>query len=140
MIIKTFIQGENDKELFGLLGSIVLSKEVHKQLGTAITTADKDQWLLAFDKEDNLLGFATFRKIKSTKAIHIRFVYAFDCINKKKIVGKLIKNLMSYFEVYTVWTNARDDEEYWYELGFINKKGTRNTGKFVRFEKDLKDD
>lgn len=47
---------------------------------------------------------------------------------------------MSYFEVYTVWTNARDDEEYWYELGFINKKGTRNTGKFVRFEKDLKDD
>ena len=75
MKILTYTQGENDQELFGLLGPWLTDKKVHDELGMAITSQTGDVWRLGF-LENIKVGFSLERQTKSTNAIHLRFIYA----------------------------------------------------------------
>lgn len=135
MAIKKYIQGYNDTELFSILGSLLVDQDVHKELGTAITSKNNDIWYVQTNAE-GFVSFALLRSMKSTNAIHLRFIYGLQLTPLiKKIVNDCKRKKLK-----SIWTNARDTDKLWYKNGFINKKGTNSTGKFVRFEKDLKND
>ena len=135
MKIKKYIQGENDQELFGILGFWLTNQEVHKELGTAITSKRDDIWYIQ-TVGDKAISFALVRKTSSTNALHLRFIYG---LYQDKLMERILKD-SKIDNLSMVWTNARDTDKIWSKFGFVNKRSTSNTGKFVRFEKELKDD
>ena len=135
MKIEKYIQGKDDKKFFALLGFWLTSQEVHKELGTAITSKSDDVWYVQ-TVDNNAVSFALCRKTKSTNAMHLRFIYG---LHKEKLLDRVIVDCRND-SLSTIWTNARDTENLWSTFGFVNTKGTDNTGKFVRFEKELKND
>jgi hypothetical protein len=132
MMIKLFIQGENNKELFGLIGEIVTSKILHKELGMAITSEHNDLWYLNI-KKDKCEGFALARLTKSTNAIHVRFLSGSKSI-KNDLLKRIIKDSKDK-NLKSIWTNDRETETIWEENDFNKKPQSRGT--FCRWEKDL---
>jgi len=133
MLIQKYVQGRDNKQIFGNVSTWLTSQSVHEELGMAITSKDDDFWYLAFLKE-SLIGFAVTRKIKSTNAYHVRFVYA-DPKTKNSIIQKILKDGQNE-EINNIWTNDRETEQVWKELNFSFKKRAR--GSFGRWEKSLK--
>lgn len=132
MKILTYTQGENDQELFGLLGPWLTDKKVHDELGMAITSQTGDVWRLGF-LENIKVGFSLERQTKSTNAIHIRFIYA-DPDSKKALIEEAIKNAQEK-GCGSIWTNDRKSEKSWKRFGFAFTPRAR--GEFGRWEKQL---
>jgi len=132
VLAKKYIQGINDKEIFGNLGSWLTSKKVHDELGMAITSQSDDVWYIAFLK-DTVVGFLLYRKTKSTNAIHIRFVYGAP--NEKELLISKVIDDATKEDIKTVWTNDRVSESIWKKLNF--KFTPRNRGEFGRWERKL---
>ena len=84
MKIERYIQGKDDKEIFCNVGSWLTSKSVHDQLGMAITSQENDIWYIV-SLNDVVIGFALVRAMKSTNALHIRFIYT-DTNTKKVLI------------------------------------------------------
>lgn len=132
MKITTYIQGENDQELFGHLGVWLTNKQIHEELGMAITSQTGDVWRVVF--LDNVkVGFSLERETKSTNAIHIRFIYA-DPDRKKTLIQEAIKGAKEK-NCSAIWTNDRQSEKIWKALGFTFNPRAR--GEFGRWEKKL---
>jgi len=132
-MIQTFTQNENsDKEIFGLLGSWMTSKKVHDELGMAITSQDSDIWYIK-TQNNEALGFALARFVKSTNAIHVRFLFGEYSI-KKELLKEIIK-IGKKDKIKSVWTNDRKTEKLWKEQRFIATFRAR--GEFCRWEKEL---
>jgi len=135
MKIEKYIQGKDDKAFFGLLGFWLTSQDVHKELGTAITSKSDDVWYVQ-TVDSQAVSFVLGRKTKSTNAMHLIFIYG---LHKDKILKKVIADCTND-GLSMLWTNARDTDKIWSQFGFKNKRETNGTGKFTRFEKELKDD
>ena len=128
MKLTTYIQGDDDNQkLFSEIGVFLISKKVHDELGTAITTQNSDTWITATNKSGKCLGFITYRQLKN--GIHIRFVYGED----ETIHNKLIETVLIKIGSYSVWTNDRKTATIWKEFGF--KAKPRATGNFCRWER-----
>lgn len=139
-MIKEFILGADwrtDNELFGMVGSRILDVNVHNRLGAAVTSKPGDVWYVTLTEKKDVRGFAVLRIMKSTKALHIRFIYS-DLEKDKMLRQNLIRKALGYAEregLKMAWTNDRDTEHQWAELGFVAQLKTR--GSFVRWEKTL---
>lgn len=137
MRIDKLIQGKDDRVIFGTVGSLLTDKKVHEELGMAITSKDDDEWYIIYNGND-LLGFAVTRKTKSTKALHIRFLYLLDIDQahkfKKLLIKEIIKNATND-NLKAVWTNDRKKERVWKDLKFDFTE--RSRGEFGRWEKKL---
>jgi len=132
-MIQALVQNEsNSKKIFGLLGSWLTSKKVHDELGMAITSQDNDIWYIKIEN-DTVLGFSLTRFIKSTNAIHVRFLFGEYSI-KKELLKEIIKNAKKE-KIKSVWTNDRKTEKLWKEQKFLAT--IRARGEFCRWEKDL---
>ncbi len=132
-IVKKYVQGIDNKEIFGNIGSWLTNKKVHDELGMAITSQDGDIWYISF-LNNVVTGFALYRKTKSTNAIHVRFVYGAP--NEKEMLVKKIIEDAKNENIKTVWTNDRKSEAVWKKLKF--KFTPRNRGEFGRWEREIK--
>jgi len=130
-MIKKFIQTENNPELFSLIGNYIVSKKVHDELGTAITTNEDDKWFVKIVK-NKAVAFLTMREMKNG-AVHIRFVYGSQS-DKKELITETINSYTSC----KIWTNDRETEILWSELEFNMISKAR--GSFCRWERENKDD
>lgn len=133
MKMNKYTQGMDDKEIFYKIGAWLTNRNVHEELGMAITSQNDDIWYIS-SLNSISTGFALTRATKSTNAIHIRFVYS-DLHTKKSFIQTIIK----YAEennIKSVWTNDRKTEKVWKSLGFTFISRTR--GEFGRWEKELK--
>ena len=116
MELKLYQQGESpesDKELFGTLGSSIISEEVHEQLGIAVSGRNGDCWAVATE-ENTLKGFAQYRVMKNGNT-HIRYVYGLDKKIKLALIRFCLKEIGKKGDVYT---NDRGKESAWKTLGF----------------------
>jgi hypothetical protein len=133
MNIKKYKQGINDRDIFCKVGSWLTNKDVHDELGMAITSQKDDNWYIS-SLNNITTGFALTRATKSTNAIHIRFIYS-DVDTKKRFI-KTILDEVKENNITSVWTNDRKSEKIWKELGFSFTKRAR--GEFGRWQKELK--
>lgn len=132
MQIEKYTQGTDDRDIFFKIGAWLTSKNVHDELGMAITSQTDDIWYIS-SLNNISTGFALTRPTKSTNAIHIRFVYS-DINTKKIFIQTIIKNAKEN-NIHSVWTNDRKTEKVWKELGFSFTSRAR--GEFGRWEKEL---
>ena len=132
MKIERYVQGKDDKEIFCNVGSWLTSKSVHDQLGMAITSQENDIWYIV-SLNDVVIGFALVRAMKSTNALHIRFIYT-DTNTKKVLIKKIIEDAKKD-GIKSIWTNDREKEAVWKSLKFSFTKRAR--GEFGRWEKEI---
>lgn len=140
MTIKTTIQGTDptaDRELFGLLGTLLTDARVHDQLGMAVTTRPGDIWHVALDKHGGVNGFAVVRPLKSRKSAHIRYLFAINSPirTQRSLVEKIIADARDN-ELEALHTNDRASNTTWAQLGFKIIPSNRR-GAFVRWQLDL---
>lgn len=133
MQIDKYTQGINDKDIFFKIGAWLTDKNVHEELGMAITSQKEDIWYIS-SLNNISTGFALTRATKSTNAIHVRFVYS-DIETKKRFIQTIIKDAKDN-NIKSVWTNDRKTEQVWKNLGFTFTGRAR--GEFGRWEKELK--
>jgi len=132
MKIERYTQGKDDQEIFCNVGSWLTNKAVHDELGMAITSQENDIWYIV-SLNDVTIGFALTRVMKSTNALHIRFVYA-DTKSKKILLKKIIEYVKKD-GIKSIWTNDREKETVWKSLKFSFTKRAR--GEFGRWEKEI---
>lgn len=133
MEIRQFVQGPNDKELFGLVGHWVTSKDVHTALGGPVTSDTGDMWLVAMDG-DTPLGFALAHPLAGG-SVHIKQLFAQDKAEQTR--AALLKALLPMLtDVSRVYTFARESDTLWAKHGFSWKARAR--GEFGTYEKESK--
>ena len=133
-MIKQFIQGaDTDSDLFGLIGKWAISKEVHEQLGVAVTGEAGDVWLVKI-KAGEPTGFAQMRVFKTNKA-HLRYLFSESYQEKLELGNAIIKQAKDA-GLESIYTNERRDSPVMPHFEF--KKITDNgKTKFCRWERSL---
>ena len=108
MKIQLYEHGKNDLELFGLVGAMAVSLDVHKSLGVAVTSMPGDMWFVATNDLCETIGFAQIRVLKN-KNMHIRYLYA-ESSNEEKV--NLIRRVIEWandLEIKTLYTKSWTD-------------------------------
>lgn len=134
--MKEYVQGKNkkaDRELFGLVGSLLVDPKIQEQFGMAVVTLPGDLWFVSITAKGDLRGFVTGRIMKNG-AMHLRYVYAPAKLAKKALIQRSL-NMAQKEKLKSVWTNDRESEEIWAEFDFI--KTSRQRGTFCRWEKTI---
>lgn len=137
-MIEHFEQGLDasmDRKLFGFVGARIADAEVHKELGSAITSKPGDYWWLAIGSKSDLRGFATGRRLKNG-TMHLRFIWVgqdgglvYRALAKRAIEHARSRGFTA------VWTNDRASRAEWLELGFVaNPHNAPTSGGFIRWE------
>ena len=134
--MKEYIQGQNkkaDRELFGLVGSLLVDPKIQELFGMAIVTLPEDLWFVSTTAKGDLRGFATGRVMKNA-TLHLRYVYAESKMAKKALIQRAL-NVAKKRDLKAVWTNDRQTETIWAEFDFVSLP--RSRGSFCRWEKDI---
>ena len=134
--MKEYVQGKNkraDRELFSLVGPLLVNAEIQELLGMAIVTMPGDLWFVSTTAKGDLRGFATGRILKN-RSLHLRYVYAESRMAKKGLIQRGL-NAAKKQKLKSVWTNDRETEGIWAEFGFI--KTSRARGVFCRWQKNI---
>lgn len=134
-MIKRYMHGnsDTDKELFCVIGQWAVSEEVHKALGTPVTSRVGDTWYVAFDAVGPA-GFCQIRTLNGGK-VHLRYLF----YNKLPVGKALVTDVLSAISkanAKSIHTNDRKTALIWEKFGFEAKE-TTHKGSFVRWEKDL---
>lgn len=129
-----FKQGENtqsDEALFMIIGRTVLSHEIQKSVGIAITSEDGDWWFVETRPSGTVSAFAIMRLEHEARA-EIRLVYSATQPARNKVCGAAVKKAVE-LGAKELFTHKTADDAVWKELGFkVNKDGKR--GKYERWE------
>ena len=90
-MIKQFIQGRpaTESELFASLGSMVLSEEVHRRLGTSVNSRTGDIWWIFYDRGGARAGFAQARNQKN--GLNVRYLYAIGHDGSSELTDAIVK-------------------------------------------------
>ena len=137
MQITTVVQGKNpaqDRELFAAVGALALHPDVHKALGTAVSSMEGDIWAVALHDDGFCLGFAQARDYAT--GMHLRYVYAPQATVRKQLAKTMIAIAQESNE-RLIYINERSDDKIWTQLGFTFTPRAR--GEFGRWEKPLKE-
>jgi hypothetical protein len=125
----SYIQGENDSELFSKIGHWVVNPDVHKRLGIAVSALPGDIWYV------HESGFLQLRKSKNGN-VHIRFLFTED--EKDVSVQELLiqSALDDNADAELIFTNDRKISKIWKKFKFTEIEKER--GDFCRWEKRKK--
>lgn len=137
MQIKTFVQGKKpaqDRELFAAVGALALHPDVHKALGTAISSTEGDIWAVALGDDGACLGFAQGRDYAT--GMHLRYAYAAQAAVRKQLAKAMIA-IAQESDERVIYINERPSDKLWSQLGFTFTPRAR--GEFGRWEKPLKE-
>lgn len=136
MKIESFTQGStDDKRLFALIGPWLVSRDVHKEQGSPITSDAGDVWHVAID-DGKPIGFA-LTHVQADGAGHVRFLHADRSPAKTR--GELLAAVLAWLkdrDTPRAYTYAREDDAVWNRAGFSFV--TKRRGSFHTFEKVLK--
>jgi hypothetical protein len=131
-VIREFVQtGDDQPDLFGAVGHLLVDPEVHEELGNAVSASEGDVWFLSITPAERCNGFAQLR-IGAGGTAHIRYVYT----TSESVRSPLIKAALAHAKMYnakSVYTNDRKTNAIWTEFGFKSKPNKRG-GNFVRWE------
>ena len=138
MPIKEYIHGDGkDYQLWGNVGRLIVDIEVHKKLGTAISSKEKDIWWVNMTEKSMTTAFASARPMLN-KNLHLRYFYS---VNDNKMELKtLILRAINYAKengFKLIYTNQPKNCALLEQLEF--KPIPRERGVFVKWEMNLKD-
>lgn len=128
-MIRKFIHGKNEMDLFSLVGAMAVNPDLHKKLGNAITSVDGDVWFL-FLKGAEVKGFLQYRTFKNNN-VHIRFLYSED----ESIKKKLLKDALKEIEADQIYTYDKKANDFWKTQGF-NCNNEKSRGEYIKWKKD----
>lgn len=130
-MIRVFVQGEQDQELFGLICPWVVSKAVHNEAGMPVTGEPGDMWLVCEDAEPCV---CQLRLQKNGKG-HIRFMLARTMRDRTALIrhAEKVARGKGAREVYA---NDRCTAVVWAKLGYAMQE-TGRQGEFKRWQKQL---
>ncbi len=136
MKITEYEFGEEGKScrLLVLVWKWVLSKQVHEELGMAITSDSGDVWLVATE-EETPVGFTQIRVLKNKKA-HIRYLFGETKVARRRLARES-EVVACRLGCLSMFTNDREEVRVWESLGYNAAPGARR-GRFVRWEKEIK--
>lgn len=130
-MIRVFVQGEQDQELFGLIGQWVVDKDVHKEAGMPVTGMPGDLWLVC---DDATACFCQLRLQKNSKG-HIRFMLARTVRNRTALIRRAEAEAGKR-GAHEVYANDRRSAAIWAKLGYAMQE-TGRQGEFRRWQKKL---
>ena len=134
-MMKDYIQGgDNDHDLFGLIGALISSKDVHAELGAPLTSVEGDYWFVHVGTSGFSNGFAQMRVLANGTA-HIRYAYSANAAVRSAVIRAAVAKAKK-LEAELVFTSDRKSDETWPELEF-KKQPNKRKGEFVRWERLL---
>lgn len=130
-MIRKYSQGSSrsDRELFGFVGVLAVSKEVHDELGVPVTSEPGDIWLVA-RRGNRAIGFSQMRQRKNGE-VHLRYLYSENLSVRRALLRTAISTSRS-MRSPGIYTNGRKTDRLWKSLGFKVSGGA--SGSFVRWE------
>ena len=138
MPIKEYVHGDGkDYQLWGNVGRLIVDIEVHKKLGTAVSSKEKDVWWLNMTEKSMTTGFASARPMLN-KNFHLRYFYSAD--DSEMELKMLIMRAVNYAKEHDfkmIYTNQPKDCTLLKQLGF--KPIPRDKGVFIKWEMNLKE-
>jgi hypothetical protein len=126
--------GEDDHDLFGLVGRLALSNEVHGILGSSVSSDEGDYWFIHVGSDGFASGFSQMRLLGNGSA-HIRYAYSTNKAVRLGVIKAAIAKAKK-LEAKLVYTNDRKTDDMWPDLDF-KKQPSKRLGDFVRWERAL---
>ena len=138
MPIKEYIHGDGkDYQLWGNVGRLIVDVEVHKKLGTAVSSKEKDIWWVNLTEKSMTTGFASARPMRN-KNFHLRYFYSAD--DSQMEIKTFIMRAIKYAKANDfklIYTNQPRDLTLLEQMGFTPIP--KEKGNFIRWEMNLKE-
>lgn len=138
MPVKEYVHGEGkDYQLWGNVGRLIVDAEIHKKLGTAVSSKNKDIWWVVMTEKSYTTGFASARPMLN-KNLHLRYFYSSD--DNELELKTLINRAVHYARdngFKLVYTNQPRDTDLLAKMGF--NPVPKEKGNYIRWELKLKE-
>lgn len=133
MPIKEYVHGDGkDYQLWGNVGRLIVDVEVHKKLGTAVSSKEKDIWWVNMTEKSMTTGFASARPMLN-KNFHLRYFYS--STDSEMELKTLIMRAVNYAKEHDfkmIYTNQPRNFTLLEQLGF--KPIPKEKGNFIKWE------
>lgn len=136
MAIKEYTHGDGkDYQLWGNVGRLIVDIAVHKKLGTAVSSKEKDIWWVNMTAKSFTTGFASARPMLN-KNFHLRYFYSAndDEMELRTLIMRAI-NYAREHDFKMIYTNQPKDLNLLAEIGFTPIP--KEKGNFIKWEMQL---
>lgn len=136
MPIKEYIHGDGkDYQLWGNVGRLIVDPTVHKKLGVAVSSKEKDVWWVNMTEKSCTTGFASARPMQNGN-LHLRYFYSADdnAMELKTLVMRSVRYAREHGHKQ-IYTNQPRDMVWLAKLGF--KPIPKEKGIFIKWEMEL---
>lgn len=126
----------DNRELFGLLGEYVTSSSIREKLGGFISSEPGRRWFIAtVNRGKRVVAFGSLRFRKA--GVELLHLYALDAGEDIPVLERCIEAVRESRAKRLVATDYAARKSLYTRYGF---RPVRETGRFIRFEMEVKHD
>lgn len=137
MPIKEYVHGQQDYQLWGNVGRLIVDRRVQEKMGNCISSEPGDVWFVNMTHKSETRGFASVRIMKN-KSLYLRYFYTVDddLLGQEVLITRAL-NFGSEHGCKCIYTNWHKDSVILRAMDF--KSSPRERGNFCRWERILEE-